>query len=72
MAVSRHRLPNLYNNSGLSPLEMTAVSPVFPKSPPVGGPTAVAFAVEKFENAHITLFQVSGKSSVTAFSHSCS
>lgn len=51
---------NLYKNDGFnSSLEMNTVAPAIPKNAPVGGATVAAYAVEKFENAHITIFQVS-------------
>ena len=51
---------NLYKNDAFSPsLEMNVVGPAIPKLQPSTGPTCVAYAVGKFENAHISLFQVS-------------
>ena len=49
----------LYKNGAFSPsLEMNTVAPAFPRLQPGSGPTCVAYAVGKFENSHITLFQV--------------
>ena len=52
-----HRPSSLYNNDGFSPVEMNTISPAVPKIPS-GGPKNISYALEKFENAHITLFQV--------------
>ncbi|XP_028414471.1 transient receptor potential cation channel subfamily A member 1 homolog isoform X2 [Dendronephthya gigantea] len=51
---------NLYKNDAFSPsLEMNTVAPAFPRLQPSSGPTCVAYAVGKFENSHITIFQAS-------------
>jgi hypothetical protein len=51
---------NLYKNEAFNPsLEMNTVAPAFPRLQPSSGPTCVAYAVGKFENSHITLFQAS-------------
>lgn len=51
---------NLYKKGSFSPfLEMNVVGPAIPKVQPSSGPTSIAYAVGKFENAHITLFQAS-------------
>ena len=51
---------NLYKNEAFNPsLEMNNVAPAFPRLQPSSGPTCVAYAVGKFENSHITLFQAS-------------
>lgn len=51
---------NLYRNDAFSPsLEMNTVAPAFPRLQPSAGPTCVAYAVGKFENSHISLFQAS-------------
>lgn len=51
---------NLYKNDSFSPsLEMNVVGPAIPKVQPSSGSMSIAYAVGKFENAHISLFQVS-------------
>ncbi len=60
---------NLYKNEALLPsLEMNTVAPAFPRIQPTGGPTCVAYAVGKFENSHISLFQASTLSLFVCFS----
>ena len=49
---------NLSKVDGFS-LEMNSVSPAHPQPQTSVGPTCVAYAVGKFENAHISIFQVS-------------
>jgi hypothetical protein len=58
---SEERKPiNLYKNDAFSPsLEMNTVAPVLPRRQPTAGPTCVAYAVGKFENSHISVFQAS-------------
>ena len=59
---------NLYKNDAFTPsLEMNTVAPAFPKKS-TSGPTCIAYAVGKFENSHISLFQASIMSLFICFS----